>query len=134
MKVKCTSNKSDSLSTKAGYPINYQCESLIIGATFNVYSIGHWDNYMFYLLKVDHPDPDLNLDPVWFPYEWFEVIDQKIPNSWYFNFIGEPNSEQISTILGYKEIAFNFDHHVGLMEREKYHLDLFYKMKAEIDN
>lgn len=133
MKVKCISNTSNSLSEKAAYPKNYHCESLVIEQLYKVYSIGNWDNYMFYLLKVDHQDSDLNLDPVWFPYEWFEITEHKFPDSWYFNFIGEPMSEQISTIVGYKEIVLNYDHHYGIIEREKEHLDLFYKMKASFD-
>ncbi|WP_289356253.1 hypothetical protein [Paenibacillus sp. S-12] len=132
MKIKCISNISGSLSEKAGYPANYIYESLIVGKIYNVYSIGHWDDYMFYLLKADHEDPDLNLDPVWFPYEWFEIVDHKIPDSWYFDFIGKPQ-DKLSTIIGYKEIVLNQDHHYGLMERDKYHLELFYKMKANID-
>lgn len=133
MKIKCIANTSDRLSEKAGYPNHYQCESLIIGKTYFVYSIGAWDNYLFYLLKVDHEDPDLDLDPVWFPFEWFEIVDHEIPKSWYFNFIGEPNSDHLSTIFGYKEIVLNYNHHYGLMEREREHLDLFYKLKANLD-
>lgn len=133
MRVKCISNISVVLDEKAGYPDDYQFESLIIGTIFEVYSIGHWDDYMFYLLKVDHQDPDLTLDPVWFPYEWFEIIDEKIPDSWYFNFIGTPEKGKIATIMGYKEIALDYNHHFGLMEREKIHLDIFYAMRDKVD-
>lgn len=134
MIVKCISNLSASLSEKAGYPLDYQYESLIIGSMYYVYAIGHFDNYMCYLLKVDHEEPDLSLDPVWFPFEWFEIVDHQIPDSWYFNFIGEKNAQIISTILGYKEIVLNIEHHHGLMEREKYHLDVFNKIHSSIMN
>lgn len=134
MKVRCIGVSGNLLSIRAGYPDDYQCESLEIGKILNVYSIGHWDNYMYYLLKVSHPDPDLDLDPVWFPYEWFEVVDHKIPDSWYFNFVGEPQSEQITTIFGYKEIVLNYEHHYGLMERDQKHLKLFYNLNSLSEN
>lgn len=133
MKVKCVANTSDKLSEKAGYPTNHQNESLAVGKVYYVYSIGYWDNYMFYLLKVDHENPDLNLDPVWFPFEWFDIVDHEIPDSWYFNFIGEPGG-QLSTIVGYKEIALSNEHHCGLMERDRQHLDLFYKLNIDRNN
>ncbi|MGE7911042.1 hypothetical protein [Lysinibacillus xylanilyticus] len=113
MKVKCIPNTSEKLSDKAGYPTDFQSDSLNIGKIYTVYAIGHWDDYMFYLLKTDQ------YNPIWFAFEWFGIVGHKIPDSWYFNFIGEHPNGEVSTIYGYKEIVLNFEHHYELMEREK---------------
>jgi hypothetical protein len=131
--VKCISKDSKDLSEKekASYPINYVSMSLIVEKEYIVYSIGVWDDYLYYLLKPDHDEPDLNIDPVWYPYEWFEIIDHKIPQDWYFNNID--GEVKMSLILGYKEIALDFEHHKGIMERNTMDLKVFYSRKEEID-
>jgi hypothetical protein len=132
IKVKCISNEGKDLSETAGYPIDYVSMSLIVENEYVVYSIGVWDDYLYYLLKPDHHyDTDLSNDPVWYPNEWFEIIDHKIPQDWYFNHID--GEEKMSLILGYKEIALDHEHHKGIMDRNPKDLKVFYLRKKEID-
>jgi hypothetical protein len=133
VKVKCIKNEGKSLSEKAGYPENYVSLSLKVGYEYVVYSMGVWDDYLFYLLKPDHENPDLNIDPVWYPFEWFEISDHKIPDKWYFNHIDSDNTNKLSLIWGYKEIVSNHKHHMGIMDRNPTDLKIFYSRKKEMD-
>lgn len=133
MKIKCINKSGNHLAEKAGYPSDYESLSLKVGTEYVVYAMAVWDEYLYYLLKPDHEDPDLNIDPVWYPFEWFEIMDHRLPATWSFNHIAEPNVQELSLIWGYKEIAFNLEHHKGIMEREAEDLAIFYARKKEID-
>lgn len=133
MKIICLSNEGKNLSEKAGYPNDYVSLSMKVGAEYVVYAMGVWDDYLYYLLKPDHENPDLNIGPVWYPYEWFEISDHKVPINWFFTHEGGTNIKKLSTIWGYKEIVFDTEHERGLMERNSNDLEIFYTRKTEID-
>ncbi|MFX3646267.1 MAG: GNAT family acetyltransferase [Paenibacillus sp.] len=92
-----------------------------------------WDTYLYYLIKPDHEEPDLNIDPVWYPYEWFEILDHTIPKMWSFSHSAQSDENDLSLLWGYKEIVIDDEHEQGIMERNKKALEIFYRRKMEMD-
>ena len=104
---------------------------------------GVFDDYLFYLLEIDiaendddyleHEDTESIGYPFWHPFEWFEIIDDKMPGIWSFNLIEKYDKVNLSLIWGYKEIVSDYEHHKGLVHHDTKDLEIFYERKKEID-
>ena len=128
MQVKCIGNKGKDISDKllnTGYcsiTTEFYLKLEKIYVVYGIYTSN--DGFIFYLLQ------DLESGwPDWYPAELFIVIDHILPLEWSHNFFDYNNSR--SAIFGYKEL--NFDHYVGLIEREDKDKEIFLKRKKEID-
>lgn len=127
MKVKCIANSGKHLSEKQITFVNspeYVREYLQIGKIYAVYGITLVDNMLLYLIVRGQAD-----SPTFQPAEFFEIVDNTIPPTWYCNYFGGSKAT-----WGYKELALDTNHASDLEEREKADaFKIFFKRKQEID-
>ncbi|WP_088346304.1 hypothetical protein [Bacillus cereus] len=71
--------------------------------------------------------------PSWYPAELFKISDALQPLEWYCAEHKQVKDTTIDYIWGYKELALDDTHALGLIERENKDMELFLKRKAEID-
>lgn len=128
MKVKCISNSGKYLSQKQislGNSKEYVREYLNIGEEYIVYGVMLVRDTLNYLISIKP-----NNSPFFEPVEFFEILDHEISPLWFYNYFGE---EIVESIVGYKELALDRSHNVGLVERKGEDLKVFYMRKNEID-
>ncbi|MGH7203865.1 MAG: hypothetical protein ACREHC_05470 [Candidatus Levyibacteriota bacterium] len=129
MKVKCITNTGKHLSEKQAVFVNspnYTREFLEVGKEYTIYGIMIFKNIIYYLIAVNQGNT-----PAFEPAEFFEILDSTLPPTWYYNYFGEGHA-----IWGYEELAFNAQHNVDLIEREKpaeEAFKIFYIRKNKID-
>ena len=133
MIVKCITNECVNLFAETILPVGqikkrkYQIE---IGTEHIVYGIFSTDGRSSYLLTDKHNFP------FWYPAELFEIIDSLLPPTTRISFKKYKrydDKDSTATIIGYKEMTLDFDHHDDLIELKRETLEIFYKRKAEID-
>jgi hypothetical protein len=129
MKVKCIANMGDGLS-KQSIQVGRSLDSsfhLRIGEIYPVYGINQWRNTLNYLTM-----NRANSMPIWSPAELFVVLDEKLPEDWYFNYLGH-TEDLLNAVWGYKELVLNPQHYDGLMGESKKDLELFFERKKAMD-
>lgn len=127
MKIKCIANSGQHLSKKQITFVNspeYIRDFLKIGDIYTVYGITLVDNMLFYLIVRGQAN-----SPTFQPAEFFEMVDNTIPPTWYYNYFGESKAT-----WGYKELALNASHASDLENREEPEaFKIFHIRKNEID-
>ena len=128
MRVKCRYNTGEHLhfETKEDEWQRKSEMDLTINKEYIVYGICYYD-YIFKYLVYE----DLN-QPFWYACELFEIINDKIPSSWYFSFLYHLDSP-MKILLGYDELVNNEDHNDDLLDKNESAERIFYKRKAEIE-
>ena len=71
--------------------------------------------------------------PSWYPAELFKISDALQPLEWYCADHRHVKNTYIDYIWGYKELALDDTHALGLIERENKDIEIFLTRKAEID-
>lgn len=131
MKVICIADDNKGLSEKTlaqGYSIMTKFETLEKGKIYFVYGISIWEDVLFYLIIDQLPQ-----DPIWFPAQLFSVVDNALPKQWYFNYYSRDESEDLSAIWGYKELALDYEHSYYLLDGDSQAINIFLKRKKEIE-
>jgi hypothetical protein len=130
MKVKCIANDYAHLterSKKAGRDLNVIFH-VNIGDTYCVYGINLWRRGTLSYLVMNAAGSM----PIWVPAELFQLVDGKLPNEWYYKFLGLTD-DYLNAVWGYKELVENPKHYTGLVGEDKKEIDLFMQKKKEID-
>ncbi|PHD59106.1 hypothetical protein COF61_22110 [Bacillus toyonensis] len=130
MKVMCIKNSGDTFS-EVLLDQGYNRDSIINLETnkeYVVYGISSLNGALDYLILGENE----NL-PSWYPAELFEVSNPLQPLEWYFADHKHSKATTIQYIWGYKELALNDRHALGLIERENKDIAIFLKRKAEIE-
>jgi len=96
-----------------------------IGSEYTVYAMMIWKNSLSYFLSEG---------PHFYVAEQFEIVDRLLPLVWYFSFETEKKDLGLQAIWGYKEMVFDDNHYVDLIEEEKEALDIFALRRQEIDD
>lgn len=96
---------------------------------YTVYGISIWRNVIHYLIIPS----GLSL-PNWLPADLFEVIDPSLPSKWYFRYLGENHSSEVTIKMGYREIALDEDYYSDLIERMEGAVKVFLARKQEIES
>ena len=99
---------------------------LTINKEYIVYGVCYHDYSFNYLVYEDTG----NL--FWYQSELFEIINDKVPSSWYFSFLYHLDS-QMKMLWGYDELVNNEDHNDDLLDKNESAERIFYKRKAEIE-
>jgi len=102
---------------------------LDIGSKYNVYGMSILDGNLNYLILSDVHFTT----PSWHLAQKFEIINPLLPPIWYFNFFKYGDNEFPTPIWGYKEMVFNKEHIIDLIEYTSHTKDIFFKRKEEID-
>lgn len=128
MKVKCISVEGYLFTPKEvreGYKQRTTFNRLKIDREYLVYGIIYYQEGLRYLI---YDDLDL---ATWYPTELFEVTENKVPETWYYQFEGY-QEEGITAIWGYDELVHSEKHFDGLSEQENEDILLFLKRKREM--
>lgn len=123
-------NKLNEKSINMGYGLSeYTLSGLEVGKTYKVYGMGLWEeDHMLYLI-----DKEENNSPLWYPFEVFDIVDNKLTSAWCINNFGELIEDtNITFIWGYSELVFDITHVGLLMERDKTALNTFSQRKTEL--
>ncbi|ANE89467.1 MULTISPECIES: hypothetical protein [Bacillus] len=124
MKVTCLYNTGNALSK-----ITEETFNLTIEKEYIVYGICKLQSgELTYLILGERENM-----PSWYPAELFKISDALQPLEWYCAEHKQVNDTTIDYIWGYKELALDDTHALGLIERENKDMELFLKRKAEID-
>ncbi|MEC1982135.1 hypothetical protein P9F15_17120 [Bacillus cereus] len=124
MKVTCLYNTGNALSK-----ITEETFNLTIEKEYIVYGICKLQSgELTYLILGERENM-----PSWYPAELFKISDALQPLEWYCAEHKQIKDTTIDYIWGYKELALDDTHALGLIERENKDMELFLKRKAEID-
>ncbi|MEB9856597.1 hypothetical protein P4K23_13945 [Bacillus cereus] len=124
MKVTCLYNTGNALSK-----ITEETFNLTIEKEYIVYGICKLQSgELTYLILGERENM-----PSWYPAELFKISDALQPLEWYCAERKQVKDTTIDYIWGYKELALDDTHALGLIERENKDMELFLKRKAEID-
>ncbi|EOO25096.1 hypothetical protein ICM_05916 [Bacillus cereus BAG1X2-3] len=124
MKVTCLYNTGNALSK-----ITEETFNLTIEKEYIVYGICKLQSgELTYLILGERENM-----PSWYPAELFKISDALQPLEWYCAEHKQVKETTIDYIWGYKELALDDTHALGLIERENKDMELFLKRKAEID-
>lgn len=124
MKVTCLYNTGNALSK-----ITEETFNLTIEKEYIVYGICKLQSgELTYLILGERENM-----PSWYPAELFKISNALQPLEWYCAEHKQVKDTTIDYIWGYKELALDDTHALGLIERENKDMELFLKRKAEID-
>ncbi|PFA91270.1 hypothetical protein [Bacillus cereus] len=124
MKVTCLYNTGNALSK-----ITEETFNLTIEKEYIVYGLCKLQSgELTYLILGERENM-----PSWYPAELFKISDALQPLEWYCAEHKQVKDTTIDYIWGYKELALDDTHALGLIERENKDMELFLKRKAEID-
>ena len=138
MIIKCIANSGIALSEKQIAIVHnskdYEYNHLEIDSLYVVCGVSIFKDTLNYLIVGKYSNFIM-----WEPAELFEVVDNRIPPNWYYNYFGKEylsdmENNPFYAIWGYKEITENLDHNHNLMERNPDDLKIFNKRKTEIEN
>jgi hypothetical protein len=132
MRVKCIANTGKNLFKRTlakTHLITSIFSPLEIGDYYTVYGIDLWDGNLHYLVVDRYKGLEQN--PSLYPAELFEVVDNRVPQEWYFSFLGTEDENE--AVWGYKEFVLDVKHHEYLYEREENALKIFFQRKLQMD-
>lgn len=128
MKVRCVNNNGylfSPIKVKEGHNQKTLYNEISINKDYNIYGIVLYEEGLRYLIFDDYETP------YWYPAELFNIIDNKVDVTWYYEFYGY--EESVSAIWGYYELVFSKMHFDELAEQHQEAMDIFFKRKQEID-
>jgi len=77
---------------------------------------------------------------MWAPGQLFEVIDKRLPNGWMIceasetaDYAALSQAFGIGCILGYTDLVQNYQHYIGLLERDVEALRIFNREKEAME-
>lgn len=134
MKVVCESRRRCELSVdRCRRHAQETAEELRIGASYTVYAQALLsDGCLVYL--IDAGGRRCRGAPIWYPAEWFAVINNSIPRSWVFSYTAHHEAGGELAVWGYPELATSYEHWAGLQERDEAAMQTFFQRSIEIDS
>lgn len=125
MKIKCVENREELFKDR--FQTNDSFTSLEIKKEYIVYALTQFYNYTWYCILDGN-----SLQPMWYPYFLFEIIDPKISRYWIFNFKSNFN-KQLVPFLGFPEWAKDDYYYHNLIEGEEKENKIFLKYQKLMD-
>lgn len=129
MKVRCLYNNPETVPEGISENFNY---GLVLEKEYTVMGITLTAGEIQFLIDEDGR-------PSWFPENIFELTENSMPNSWFYNshkggvqHKSFPYLTSAMRVWGYKELALNEEHYIDLFERVPAALDIYQLRKNEI--
>jgi hypothetical protein len=126
MKVQCKYNNPDKLPAEIPDNFNY---GLVLEKEYLVMGILLADEQLWYLI-------DENGKPNYYPFQLFEIIDNKINSGWHFRIYSEEDDVYPfgkMAVWGYYELCHDDKHYEDLVNRDVEAIHLYFKRKSEIN-
>lgn len=117
----------DYVSERGYYNVdNDMIYDIQIGKEYEVYGIMFFETRIRYLVICDN-----SAMPNWIIDDMFEITDCKLPYNWYCNTFVSNNI--MGTTIGYKELAIDYKHLLGLMSQSPKDVSIFINQKDKIE-
>lgn len=130
MKVICTQETIQSLELKeaTGHFNNDYRGRLTIGKAYIVMGLTIYkrSNCPYYL--IDHEGW-----PIWTPYMFFNVADNKIPHNWYVKLFNKNGEGTVSILMGFNDLCNDDDFHDALADREEQAMLTYFERAKEME-
>lgn len=137
MYLRCASIKGKEIPCEYRYWGEFddtEYSPLVVGEEYLVYGFACVHNRIDYLVYASGA-------VLWAPGFLFKVKNREIPPDWVLNLtVNDPSYSQlldefgIWLICGYKTLAEDFAHYVGVLERGKSDLKIFAREKEKVEN
>jgi hypothetical protein len=99
------------------------------GREYVVFGIMLWQGLIHYLVLNDQ-----TRRPDWEPACLFEVVNGRLPGTWFYRYAWQHPNVPIKAVLGYQELVESGgQHYVDLIEREPQALRIFEERRAEME-
>ena len=130
MTVKCIANNGKAFIDYEIKPA-FTSEQTVYGGldvdeNYAVMALCEYENNIYYLV-------DSHVIG-FYPYQLFEVVDNKVPSEWFFNINRRIDSVYMKYIFGYYEICFSNEHYNNLLEQDEGAIALFFIRRKDIFN
>ncbi|MBU1356983.1 MAG: hypothetical protein KJ620_10500 [Candidatus Edwardsbacteria bacterium] len=127
MRVKCKYNRGYQIKgIRAEGEEDEAVYDLSIGKEYDVFGMDLADGIVCLLVCDDYSLPN------WYSTACFDILDDKIPDWWYYrDFFTEPDI-LVKASWGYKELIKDNEHHDALLEREPDALAIFKRYVDEL--
>ena len=120
MKVRCVINNGALLPSRYN-ALGYTAETVIalrLDKIYQVYGTAIWRSSVSVLVVDEHEFPS------WYPVEAFKVVDDTVPNNWFFRYF--PNSEfSVQAVWGPERLVKEEGFHDALNDRDQSALQIF---------
>jgi hypothetical protein len=139
MKIRCIYNTGEALRVYENRPLNkdelgrfgatgYTEFGLTIGKEYIVMGMILGEGTLVYLI-----DDGGYVSA--YPYPLFEVVDQKLPASWYFKTLNnsDANYPYQEAVWGYYELVFDDTHYEKLVDFEEEAVQVYFRRKIELE-
>jgi len=126
MKVKCIYNTGEAYKDDK-MPDGFMPTSKFyveIGEEYYVMGLSLWQKQLSYLI-------DVQGKPDWYPYQLFEVTDNKLSGI-YFRTFSKIESAYVTALWGYYELCFEEGHYDNLLDRDKKALQVYFERKKQL--
>jgi hypothetical protein len=129
MKIKCIENNNSALPVEflANYSISYEKFPLTIDKEYFVYGLGETDGNIWYCIY----DDLCSYYPMWIPFPFFEIIDDRLSRYWVFSFDEEKGKK--CPFLGFPEWANQLDFYDNLTDGKEQEVQIFKSYKELMD-
>lgn len=139
MKIRCINNTGEALRAYENKPLDKD-ELGRFGATgYTEFGLTVGDEYLVMGMLLGEGCLDYLIDHVGYvsayPYPLFEVVDNKLPSSWFFKSLKntDENYPYRETVWGYYELVFDDDHYGQLVEFEEEAHRTYFRRKIELE-
>lgn len=139
MKIKCISSNIDDVFEQNSIVGNESIKNFLggnnqmfisPGKEYFVYAITFVDDFIFYYIAEDIFGNERNY-PVWYPAEFFKVINNNLSKTWIFNVI--KFKDILRPIIAFPEWANDDEYYECLADGKKEAYEVFMKYKKIID-
>ena len=106
---------------------------LVVGKYYTAYGIILAHGHPYFLIGTN------NVLPMWIPGTIFIVLDSRFPDGWGFvsaqlpGRYGALSEIGVSCVIGYEQLVEDFDHYIGVVERDESSISVFMRSKKLID-
>lgn len=140
MKVRCVHNTGEALRVYEDRPLRkeefgrfgvseYSNFGIEIGRDYLVMGMTLGNGFLSFLIDEGGMIVDC-------PYPLFDIIDNKIPTSWFFKIFDkmDENFPYREAVWGYYELVFDSAHYEKLMDLEEEAKEIYFTRKMELEN
>lgn len=139
MKIRCIYNTGEALRVYENKPLNKD-ELGRFGATgYTEFGLTIGKEYIVMGMILGEGTLDYLIDDggyvSLYPYPLFEVVDNKLPSSWYFKSLKntDENYPYQEAVWGYYELVFDDTHYEKLVDVEEEAMRMYFRRKIELE-
>ena len=129
MKIRCATNRANDipLDILVNYASPGASIPLIVGKEYTVYAVSEYYQNVWYCIC----DELYTYHPMWIPYPFFELVDNRLSHYWVFSFKEDSNKNRF--FVGFPEWASQIEFYDNLADGEEREIQIFKTHKELMD-